>query len=67
MSTHRRPPTASPTSLVDTLVDMLRLMLKTRRRPAPRLVGIGLAVPGVVTDSAGLVRFAPNLAGATSP
>ncbi|MET0839334.1 MAG: ROK family transcriptional regulator [Marmoricola sp.] len=54
------PANRDPDTLVDTLVDMLRLMLKTADDRA-RLVGIGLAVPGVVTDSAGLVRFAPNL------
>jgi predicted NBD/HSP70 family sugar kinase len=54
------PANRDPQSLVDTLVDMVRLMLKTAADDA-RLVGIGMAVPGVVTDSAGLVRFAPNL------
>ena len=54
------PVNRDPDALVDTLVDMMRLMLKTADDRA-RLVGIGMAVPGVVTDSAGLVRFAPNL------
>jgi predicted NBD/HSP70 family sugar kinase len=54
------PTNRDPETLVNTLVDMMRTMLKTADERA-RLVGIGMAVPGVVTDSAGLVRFAPNL------
>jgi predicted NBD/HSP70 family sugar kinase len=54
------PANRDPDALVETLVDMMRMMLKTADAKA-RLVGIGMAVPGVVTDSAGLVRFAPNL------
>jgi predicted NBD/HSP70 family sugar kinase len=54
------PAKRDPETLVDTLVDMMRMMLKTADEDA-RLVGIGTAVPGVVTDNAGLVRFAPNL------
>ena len=54
------PANPDPVALVDMIVDMMRLMLKSAADGA-RLVGIGLAVPGVVTDSAGLVRFAPNL------
>ncbi|MET0837728.1 MAG: ROK family protein [Marmoricola sp.] len=54
------PANPAPEALVDMIVDMMRLMLKSAADDA-RLVGIGLAVPGVVTDSAGLVRFAPNL------
>ena len=54
------PVNRNPDALVNTLVDMMRMMLKAADDRS-RLVGIGLAVPGVVTDSAGLVRFAPNL------
>ncbi len=54
------PANPEPAALVDMIVDMMRLMLKSAADDA-RLVGIGLAVPGVVTDSSGLVRFAPNL------
>jgi len=54
------PVNREPDALVETLVDMMRMMLKTADERA-RLVGIGVAVPGVVTDSVGLVRFAPNL------
>ncbi len=54
------PHDPSPEPVVEAIVAMMRLMLKGAA-PAARLVGIGLAVPGVVTDSAGLVRFAPNL------
>jgi predicted NBD/HSP70 family sugar kinase len=56
----RTPVDRDPEVLVDTLVDLLRTMLNTADEKA-RLVGVGLAVPGVVTDSAGLVRFGPNL------
>ncbi len=41
------------------LVDMMRLMLKTAADGA-RLVGIGMAVPGVVTDSAGAGALRPQ-------
>ncbi len=54
------PVDRDPESMVLTLVQMLRAMLAPVSSRA-RLVGIGIAVPGVVTDSAGLVRFAPNL------
>lgn len=49
-----------PESVVAALVEMLRAMLAPVTAES-RLVGIGIAVPGVVADSAGLVRFAPNL------
>ncbi len=49
-----------PEALLETLMELFRSMLKTAEDRG-RLVGIGIAVPGVVTDSAGLVRFAPNL------
>ncbi len=55
------PSDPDPEALLDTLVELVRSMLKTADAQA-RLVGIGIAVPGVVTNSAGLVRFAPNLA-----
>ncbi len=54
------PTRRDPESLVDMLVEMLCSMVKTSAESG-RLVGVGVAVPGVVTDSAGLVRFAPNL------
>lgn len=54
------PSDPDPGALLDTFMDLVRSMLKTAGEGA-RLVGIGIAVPGVVTDGAGLVRFAPNL------
>jgi predicted NBD/HSP70 family sugar kinase len=54
------PSDPDPEQLLDTLMELVRSMLKTADEDS-RLVGIGIAVPGVVTDSAGLVRFAPNL------
>jgi predicted NBD/HSP70 family sugar kinase len=54
------PSDPDPEQLLDTLMELVRSMLKTADEHS-RLVGIGIAVPGVVTDSAGLVRFAPNL------
>ena len=54
------PADPTPDVVVEVVVDMMRLMLKGTSA-ATRLVGVGLAVPGVVTDKAGLVRFAPNL------
>jgi predicted NBD/HSP70 family sugar kinase len=54
------PADHDPGTLVATLVGMMRGMLESAHDRA-RLVGIGVAVPGVVTDHAGLVRFAPNL------
>ncbi len=54
------PGDRDPERLVDTLVEMMRMMLRTAHAGS-RLVGVGIAVPGVVSDSDGLVRFAPNL------
>jgi predicted NBD/HSP70 family sugar kinase len=54
------PSDPDPEELLDTLMELVRSMLKTAGEEA-RLVGIGIAVPGVVTDTAGMVRFAPNL------
>jgi predicted NBD/HSP70 family sugar kinase len=54
------PSDPDPEDLLDTLMDLIRSMLKTAGEDS-RLVGIGIAVPGVVTNAAGLVRFAPNL------
>lgn len=54
------PSDPDPELLLDNLMELVRSMLKTADQDA-RLVGIGIAVPGVVTDGAGLVRFAPNL------
>jgi predicted NBD/HSP70 family sugar kinase len=54
------PSDPDPDELLDTLMDLVRTMLKSADQRS-RLVGIGIAVPGVVTDGAGLVRFAPNL------
>ena len=54
------PVDRDPDHLLDTLVEMMRSILKTAAEGAS-LVGIGIAVPGVVTDRVGLVRFAPNL------
>jgi predicted NBD/HSP70 family sugar kinase len=49
-----------PERIADLLAEMMRGMLR-HACPGSRLVGVGLAIPGVVTNSAGLVRFAPNL------
>ena len=54
------PALRSPEELVETLVSMLCAMLGTAPIHSV-LVGIGVAVPGVVSDVAGLVRVAPNL------
>lgn len=54
------PANPEPQAVVDLIVDMMRLMLESAADDS-RLVGVGLAVPGVVTDAEGLVRFAPNL------
>ncbi len=54
------PAQREPERVVQTLLEMLRAMLKPVA-PGARLVGVGIAVPGVVADAAGLVRFAPNL------
>ncbi len=54
------PSDPDPEVLLDTLMELVRSMLKTSGEDA-RLVGIGIAVPGVVTNAAGMVRFAPNL------
>ena len=54
------PSSPDPDVVVDLVVDMLRELLASAST-ASRLVGIGVAVPGVVNDASGLVRFAPNL------
>ena len=54
------PVARDPESVVLALTEMLRAMLKPVD-PDTRLVGIGIAVPGVIADAEGLVRFAPNL------
>ena len=50
----------TPDGVVDAVIGLMRQMLR-RAAPEARLVGLGLAVPGVVTDRDGLVRFAPNM------
>lgn len=54
------PPDHDPHGVADLLVDLAR-HLGARGGPEGRLVGVGLAVPGVVNDADGVVRFAPNL------
>ncbi|GAB3999246.1 ROK family protein [Nocardioides marmoraquaticus] len=54
------PPAPEPDAVVDLLVDLAH-DLDARGGPDGRLVGAGLAVPGVVNDADGIVRFAPNL------
>lgn len=54
------PTPSDPDAVVDVVVEMLRELLGSAS-PGSRLVGIGVAVPGVVNDASGLVRFAPNL------
>ncbi len=49
-----------PGALADLLVDMAQALLAAAD-PGSRLVGISVAVPGVVNDVDGVVRFAPNL------
>lgn len=58
----RRPSTARPRpeEVADQLLDMLRSLLAATSSRV-RLVGIAAAVPGVVDDARGIVRFAPNL------
>ncbi|HET7350238.1 MAG TPA: ROK family transcriptional regulator [Marmoricola sp.] len=53
------PEDPAPEAVADLLAEMARKMLTSGEQG--QLVGIGLALPGVVTNSAGLVRFAPNL------
>jgi predicted NBD/HSP70 family sugar kinase len=54
------PADRDPVTIVDTLVELMLGMLR-RAEEGGRLVGVGVAIPGVVADSAGVVRFAPNL------
>lgn len=54
------PASRDPHAVADAILAMLRLVV--RDVPAPSaLVGVGMAVPGVVRRSDGLVRLAPNL------
>lgn len=54
------PTDRDPEQIVDLLVEMMRQLLDSAAEDS-RLVGVGVAIPGVVADAAGLVRFAPNL------
>lgn len=54
------PSGGEPKEVVDRLVSMIEAMYASAHRKS-RLVGVGLAVPGVVNDADGIVRFAPNL------
>ena len=54
------PADRDPEVVIDVVVEMLRELLRSAEEGS-RLVGIAAAVPGVVNDASGLVRFAPNL------
>jgi predicted NBD/HSP70 family sugar kinase len=54
------PASRDPQAVADAVMDMLRLVVRDVA-PTSALVGVGMAVPGVVRRSDGLVRLAPNL------
>ncbi len=54
------PASRDPHAVADAILDMLRLVVRDVS-PTSALVGVGMAVPGVVRRSDGLVRLAPNL------
>jgi predicted NBD/HSP70 family sugar kinase len=54
------PASRDPHAVADAIMDMLRLVVRDVS-PTSALVGVGMAVPGVVRRSDGLVRLAPNL------
>ena len=60
------PPGGDPHEVVDRLVSMIEAMHASAHHET-RLVGVGLALPGVVNDADGIVRFAPNLGWADVP
>lgn len=54
------PDDPSPEAVVTRAVEMVQALM-AGCEPQARLVGVGVAVPGVVSDRDGLVRFGPNL------
>lgn len=54
------PASRDPHTVADAVMAMLRLVVRDVA-PGSALVGVGMAVPGVVRRSDGLVRLAPNL------
>lgn len=57
---------ASATTVAGVLADLGRELLG-RARAAPRVVGLGVSIPGVVRIGDGHVRFAPNLGWVDQP
>lgn len=53
------PPDHEPAHVADLLAEMTEVLAPAET--GARLVGLGAAVPGVVNDADGVVRFAPNL------
>lgn len=54
------PASRDPHAVADAIHAMLRLVVRDAA-PSSALVGVGMAVPGVVRRSDGMVRLAPNL------
>lgn len=54
------PASREPATTVEAVVELLRIVVRDAA-PGSALVGIGVAVPGLVRRSDGLVRLAPNL------
>lgn len=56
------PVAPRPDQVADLVADLACGVLPAAgTEPGARLVGVGVAVPGVVNDAEGVVRFAPNL------
>jgi predicted NBD/HSP70 family sugar kinase len=60
----RLPPSRSPRTVAGTILRLLDAMLPDA---TGRVVGVGVALPGVVRHADGLVRFAPNLGWVDEP
>jgi len=59
-ATASTPASRRPAEVADALCELLRKLVADAPESA-RLVGVGIGVPGVVSDDGGLVRFGPNL------
>ncbi len=59
-ATGATPASREPDDVVDTLGEILGKLVADAPESA-RLVGVGVGIPGVVSDDGGLVRFGPNL------
>lgn len=59
-ATGATPASREPDDVVDTLGEILGKLVADAPEFA-RLVGVGVGIPGVVSDDGGLVRFGPNL------